>query len=187
MFDAVTAMERRSHIGRMSATGRKRPLAINVRNGWKTDIVLRFAIPMIWMMRQAVLFVAAALLAAPAHAQQHEMPVWDGNAPPPGSVTGYNCNVAVVTGLSGQGRLLVRSGPGPRYRVIGRLEAGATIFVCNEARGRRENGGRYWLGVAFAAEGKPCTGAAPEGLDIRRSVRCRTGWVSRDWVTIISG
>lgn len=139
-------------------------------------------------MREALLTVAAATVAAiTAGGGQREIPVWDGTLPPPESVLGNNCNVAAVSGLRRERRLLVRAGPGREYPAVASLRLGARVFVCNEATRPRRSGAREWLGVAFAASGRPCTGATAEGLDIRRSVRCRTGWISSEWVTVISG
>lgn len=138
-------------------------------------------------MRRAFLAAAAvavALTAAPVGAERRAMPVWSGTLPPPESVMGNDCNHAVVSGLRGDRRLRVRSGPGPGYPATGSLRAGTRIFVCNEASRGRENAGHEWLGVAFAGAGRPCTGATANGLDIRRSVRCRTGWVRSEWVTV---
>lgn len=143
-------------------------------------------------MRGSVVAGAVALGAALAGAdgaepRRRELPVWDANLPSPESLTGNNCNVAVVRGLRHERRLLVRAGPGANYPVTGSLRGGTTVFTCNEASRRPENGGRRWLGVAFAGPGKPCNEAGADGLEVRRSVHCRTGWVGADWVTILSG
>jgi hypothetical protein len=107
------------------------------------------------------------------------VPVWSGSLPPPGSVRGNFCNVAVVTGLRPSRHLLVRAGPGTTYSRVDRLAAGEQVYTCN---GRRE-----WIGVVYRRPGFPCDGAAPQGLDIRLSTECRSGWVHRNWVEIITG
>jgi hypothetical protein len=141
-------------------------------------------------MKGTIIAAAAAALGAVTvakAAEQNELPVSDRSLQPRESVKGDNCNVAVVSGLRPERQLLVRSGPGPSYPVIGRLAGGTSVFTCNEASRLTENGGRRWLGLAFAGPGKSCAKATAAGLDIQRSVDCHTGWVAAEWVTIISG
>jgi len=78
----------------------------------------------------------------------------------------------------------VRVGPGRRYAEADVLPAGTMVFTCNEARDHRE---QYWIGIVYRAAGKPCDGAKPDGLDIWLSGHCRSGWVERRWVEILTG
>lgn len=91
----------------------------------------------------------------------------------------FVCNLAAVRGLRRGRYLLVRTGPGIRHSQADRLSNGDTIYTCNESRD--------WIGIVFARPGSPCSAPAGRGLDIRRAHSCRSGWVHRDWVTIITG
>jgi hypothetical protein len=88
------------------------------------------------------------------------------------------CNLAIVRGLNG-GRLSVRTGPARRFQRIDMLSDNERIYVCNESRS--------WWGVVYNRPGSPCRAPERIGLDIRLARRCRSGWVHRDWIEIITG
>jgi len=115
-----------------------------------------------------------------------QRPVWDGTLPPAVSVRGNLCNVAVITGLP-RGRVFVRNGPSQSSRPSDAIEIGTRVYVCNSARYWNDNRSREWFGIAYRSSGKPCRGATNEGLDVRLSRQCRTGWVNDQWVTVLSG
>ena len=109
---------------------------------------------------------------------QQVIPVWSGSLPPTESIKGNRCNTGVVRGIRPARHLLVRAGPGKAHAPTDRLTTGERIYICNESG--------VWLGVVYRRSGFPCKGAQ-EGLDIRQSVKCRSGWVHRDWIEAISG
>jgi len=112
------------------------------------------------------------------------MPVWDGRLPPRESVKGNYCNVATIAAKPGA-RLFVRAGPGRSAAIVGMVKAGARVFTCNAVMYWKNNRHRAWVGIAYRAGGRPCSGAVPDGLDIRLSTRCETGWVNDRWVTVL--
>jgi hypothetical protein len=134
-----------------------------------------------------ILAIAGTFVALTGPVDRRSMPVWDGSLPPAESVKGNDCNVAKVVSSIRSRHLLVRAGPGPAYPAVGRLRPRIVVFVCNEASGRPENGRQHWFGLAYVGPGKPCTGATSNGLDVRRSRNCRSGWVDAHWITLISG
>lgn len=118
--------------------------------------------------------LAIALLGFAQH-----LPVWSG--------TGYKCNLAVVAGNRGR-HVFVRRAPKGTAPVSDVLAGGARIYVCDESVYWLSRERRAWLGIAYRANGKPCSGAiGDEGLAVGLSSRCRTGWISDRRVTIISG
>ena len=114
------------------------------------------------------------------------MPVWDGTLPPADSVKGNDCNVAEVSGLP-KGRIFVRERPSQSSKATDALPTGKRVFVCNSARYWRNHTSYEWLGIAYQAPGKSCSGASRRGLDVRLTRACRTGWVDGRWVTVLTG
>ncbi len=121
----------------------------------------------------------AVFLLGPENNERLDVPVVAGSMPPAESVRGNLCNLAVVRGLRPSRHLIVRSGTGVNYRKIGRLSEGERIYTCNE-RGE-------WIGVVFSRSGSPCGGPSAHGLDVRKTSTCRSGWVHRNWIEIVSG
>ena len=124
------------------------------------------------MLSLAVLLIIAGTEAQPS------VPVWSGSLPPANSVRGNICNLALVRGV-GSSRLQVRAGPGRRFVRRDALRNGERVYTCNE-RGE-------WLGVVFSRPGAPCGNQQPVGLDITLTPPCRSGWVHRRWIEIITG
>ena len=88
------------------------------------------------------------------------------------------CNLATTYRLAARQELNVRAEPRVKSSVVARLQEGRIVYVCNE------NGG--WLNVYFGGEG-PCFRTYEGGLRLREARKCRSGWVPRDWVNILSG
>ena len=118
-----------------------------------------------------LLGIAATALAIGSTPHGTPIRVWDGT-----DIVG-TCNVAVVKGLQNS-RLRVRSGPGSQFPRIDSLGEGKRVFTCNEHR--------EWLGVAYSAYEGMCLGDE-QGLPITQLPACRTGWVIRRWIEIITG
>jgi hypothetical protein len=117
-------------------------------------------------------FILAALAIAP-----QRIPVVPASAAP----ASFLCNSAVVRGSN---PAQVRDRPEPRARATHALPPGTRLFVCDEARGRNH---QRWLGVAYAKRGKPCAGGTSKGLPVRLASHCRSGWVRRDQIEVLSG
>ena len=125
-----------------------------------------------------------ALFAVAALSQS--VPVWNGSLPPPESVKGNYCNVATISAKPGA-RIFVRAAPRQSAAIVGMVKSDMRVFTCNAAMYWKDNRHRAWVGLAYRSGGLPCNGAVADGLDIRLSRRCKTGWVNDRWVTVISG
>jgi hypothetical protein len=96
--------------------------------------------------------------------------------------TTYMCNYSKVINLRPGHSLSVRSGPGTRFRRTGQLSPGKEVYVCNEHF--------YWYEVFYSDPGvpnSPCDKSSPKGLNVNEAKRCKSGWVKRDWIDVISG
>ncbi len=109
---------------------------------------------------------------------QPSVPVWSGSLPPASSVKSNVCNLAVVREV-GPFRLRVRAGPARRFRQLEALREGERVYTCD---GRGE-----WLGVVFSRPGASCGSRENVGLDITLTPSCRSGWVHRRWIEILTG
>jgi hypothetical protein len=92
------------------------------------------------------------------------------------------CSNGVVVGLNphGDGFLSVRSGPGTRYRELGRLYNGQQVYICAE-RGA-------WLGIVFERPWRTgCNVTTPWPETQPYTGPCRSGWVHRRWVKLWAG
>ncbi len=109
------------------------------------------------------------------------VPVYQSDAPSskPSLKVPYTCNFARIKNLNSGSFVVVRSGPGVRFRKIDRIRGGAEVYVCDE-RGD-------WLKVCYSAPDGPCGPTSSSGLDSRKTAGCRTGWVLRELIEIISG
>lgn len=128
-------------------------------------------------MAKIVVFAVTSVALLMARPQAATVPVWDGSLAPPKSVEGEICNLAVIT--AGK-PIAVRNGPGSGYRTVATLSVGATVYTCNDW-------GRHWTGVAYRSPDRSCEGATPDGIDIRLTPRCGSGWVPTNRVEILSG
>jgi SH3-like domain-containing protein len=99
----------------------------------------------------------------------------------PAPVTTYRgldlCNYAEVKPLQSAMHLIVRSGPGKQFQKIDQLEGGAVVYTCDEHAD--------WLKIYYATG--PCSEVVPQGLDAKKAQMCKSGWVNRKWIEIISG
>jgi hypothetical protein len=121
-----------------------------------------------------IALAALVTLAAAGSHVQGTVPVLDGTLPPPESVKGDSCNVGRV-----QSPAWVRAGPGRPYRAVDKLGRGTTVYVCNETA--------LWYGIAYRGPGRECGGATLLGLNVRLSTGCRTGWVPKHTLEILTG
>jgi uncharacterized protein YgiM (DUF1202 family) len=91
----------------------------------------------------------------------------------------YLCNFAKVYHLKTGGRLSVRSGPGVQFSKIGSLEAGTTVYICDEQG--------EWNKVYYGGPNSPCGLTNPKGINVREVKTCKSGWVNRNWIDVLSG
>lgn len=89
----------------------------------------------------------------------------------------YLCNFARVQ--THGSRLTVWTEPGGLGKQVERLVNGAVVYVCDESGN--------WYRVAFGRDGEPCSVVRNEGWPTDDTQPCRRGWVSRDWIDLISG
>jgi hypothetical protein len=92
------------------------------------------------------------------------------------------CNYSKVINLQPGHFLSVRSGPGTRSRKIGQLSLGKEVYVCDEHF--------YWYKVFYSdpsVPNSPCDISLPKGVDVNEAKRCKSGWVRRYFIDLISG
>ena len=89
------------------------------------------------------------------------------------------CGFAKVNHLQEGSYLSVRSGPGSQFSKIDSLEAGTSVYVCDEHR--------EWLRIFYGGKDTPCGSESPGGLDARKAATCKSGWVNRKWIDVLSG
>jgi hypothetical protein len=92
------------------------------------------------------------------------------------------CNYAKVINLRPGRFLSVRSGPGAKFRAIDKLSLGKEVYVCDEHF--------YWYKVFYSdpnAPRNPCSVSSVNGIDANKAKGCKSGWVKRDWIDLISG
>ena len=108
-------------------------------------------------------------------------PVWAQSAASNAGAT-YMCNYSKVINLQPGHFLSVRSGPGTRFRRTDQLSPGKEVYVCDEHF--------YWYEVFYSdtsVPNSPCGMSSPKGLDVSKAKRCKSGWVQRNWIDVISG
>jgi hypothetical protein len=92
----------------------------------------------------------------------------------------YVCNLAKIYRLKTGHYVSVHSSPTQRSSKIDQLTNDTVVYICDEEEG--------WLKVSYGSRKNPCGPAAPiDGLDISKTTACKSGWVRREWVNIISG
>ncbi len=126
--------------------------------------------------------IATLLLLASSVSQA--VPVWDGKFAPARSVKGDYCNVAVIRNHRSP---VVRAGPGRDFAKIGSVQRGSVVYICDERADRKVGYDRFWVGIAYKRNGRPCAGADKGGLPVQLTAQCETGWVEREWVETLTG
>jgi hypothetical protein len=91
----------------------------------------------------------------------------------------YLCNFAKVSLPSTSDHLDVHAQPRSGARKLDRLTQGQVVYVCDE--------NRSWFRVSYGPPETPCGSTKTGGLDVRETRTCKTGWVTRKWVSVISG
>jgi hypothetical protein len=91
----------------------------------------------------------------------------------------YRCNYARVRELKPGRHLTVRSRPGIKSKKIDRLSAGKNTYICNETQD--------WFEVFYSDRDGACYAPSSRGLDEQKAKSCQSGWVSKQWIDVISG
>jgi hypothetical protein len=101
-------------------------------------------------------------------------------SPSGNSSASYVCNLARVKDHIGLGDYAaVRSGPGAQFRKTDRLLSGREVYVCDEHG--------EWLKVFYSGPNRPCGPTFSNGLDVQKTKGCRSGWIEKKWIDVISG
>jgi hypothetical protein len=115
----------------------------------------------------------AAAVAQPRPVRIQSNPDLD-SCPSSGEVRGLNPH--------GQNYLSVRAAPGARARETDRLRSGQEVLICDGA------GNGQWLGVVYTRNPRQDCRITPSvGHPRPYPGPCRSGWVSRRYITIVAG
>ena len=98
---------------------------------------------------------------------------------PGGAGVPYLCNYARVRHVQVGSHLSVRSGPGLQFSKVDQLRAGKPVYICDEQGD--------WLKIFYGGEETPCGSVSSVGLDVRKAAACKSGWVNRKWIDVLSG
>jgi hypothetical protein len=115
--------------------------------------------------------LALLVVAVQPGSLQTNKPINSYNAP-------YVCNFAKVFHLKAGHYLAVRSDRDPHSSKIDKLQAGTVVYICDETE--------YLYKVYYEDSNGSCPGSS-EGLDVRKTSHCKTGWVNKNWIDVISG
>jgi hypothetical protein len=96
-----------------------------------------------------------------------------------GPTKGFRCNFAKVYHLKPGAQLPVRSGPGLQFPKIDHLVDGTVVYTCDEQG--------EWLKVSYGDKTTPCGSIVSDGIDAQKVSACKSGWVERKYVNVISG
>lgn len=92
----------------------------------------------------------------------------------------YTRNFAKVKIRSGKVTSVpVRAGAGSDFRRVDRLRSGQEIYICDE-RGE-------WFKASYSEPSGPCGPTSENGLNMQKVKACRSGWVQKKWIDVISG
>ena len=126
-------------------------------------------------LRDILLFFGLSLgLAAGAtqHSEQKPDRIFNNNGP-------YRCNYAKVNHLQPGSHLTVRLRPSLRSRMVDKLADGAHVYICDEHAD--------WYKVFYGGRDAPCGTEFSNGIEQRKTLDCKSGWVNRNWIDVTSG
>ena len=89
------------------------------------------------------------------------------------------CNFAKVKPPSQSAFIPVRTGAASRFRRRDTLRDGQEVYICDE-RGD-------WYKVFYSGPAGPCRNESGNGLNVEKTKGCRSGWVEKKWIEVISG
>lgn len=92
--------------------------------------------------------------------------------------SGYFCNFAKIVAPNPRRKVAVRIAPSNKGRARTVLDAGTTVYTCDETRD--------WVQIRFPSVGHPCPGTEV-GLRLELVDTCSDGWVRQTQVEAISG
>jgi uncharacterized protein YgiM (DUF1202 family) len=90
----------------------------------------------------------------------------------------YVCNYAKVYHLKHGTRLSVRSGAGSRFHKVDSLSEGTFVYICDEHGD--------WVEVFYGSD-TTCGSEISSGIRRSKTSGCRSGWVNRQWIDVLSG
>ena len=123
----------------------------------------------VWTL--AVIFLFGATLGLASRAEQR-----DGEKADP--IHNYLCNYAKVYHLERGSHLSVRSGAGLRFAKVGSLSEGTFVYICDEHGD--------WFEVFYGSD-TPCGSEIADGIRRNKTSGCKSGWVNRKWIDVLSG
>jgi hypothetical protein len=88
----------------------------------------------------------------------------------------YLCNYAKIVGPRS---VPVLANASRAARKTASLPRGSVVFICDE-RGEFDE-------VYFSTPQGPCSSRWSNGLNVRMATRCRSGWVRKAWIEVLSG
>jgi hypothetical protein len=89
------------------------------------------------------------------------------------------CNYAKVYQLAGGAKLNVHAAATMQSTEIDSLSEGEVVYTCDETRS--------WFQIFYSADSKPCKAGTQNGLPETERTDCRSGWVQKKWINVISG
>jgi hypothetical protein len=89
------------------------------------------------------------------------------------------CNLAKVEKLAVGQSLVVYSKPGSKFRKVDALKSGAFVYICDSTED--------WYEVFYGFGEEPCSAVVDEGLPFEKTRSCKSGWVSKKLISVISG
>jgi len=64
-------------------------------------------------------------------------------------------------------------------KVVGTLRLGKTVYTCDETQ--------LWYRVFYSAPGAACEAGTQNGLPESKTSTCKSGWVRKKFIDVISG
>jgi hypothetical protein len=114
----------------------------------------------------------AELIFVLAAAQPLQIGVTSNDAP-------WQCNYAKVYQLADGTKLNIQVAAATKSAKIDSLPNGAVVYVCDETRSSFQ--------IFYGTVDKPCKAGTRNGLPETQRTDCRSGWVQKKWINIISG
>jgi hypothetical protein len=89
------------------------------------------------------------------------------------------CNFAKVAHVAPGRSAVVRSGAGMQFKKIDGLKDGTIVYVCDETE--------KWYEVFYSSGDDLCSTPATGGLLAEKARSCKSGWIAKSLVEIVSG
>jgi hypothetical protein len=89
------------------------------------------------------------------------------------------CNYSKVYQLADGMKLNVHAAAAIKSANIDKLPNGAVVYTCDETSS--------WLQIFYGTADKPCKAGTQNGLPETQRTDCRSGWVQKKWINVLSG